>query len=364
MPMRPELSRRGALLAASLICTVLCAGCGEVHARLSAAAPRPLAVAIGAEPSGLYAALYAARADGDFAAGALAVTIRQASDPLAALQSGAAGVAIASEPALLAARAKGDRLVAIGALVREPLDGLVSLATHPIASASALDGATLAPVEGSLAQAELATMLASAHVAPGSVHTTGSGGLGAGGGALAAAGSGLGASALATPLTRAGTVQAILADPWPVVLAALESAHHPARVLEVQQAGVPNYAGLAIVVRVGEAHYDGPLLRAFLQSLTRGQRAVEADPRSAAAQLAKVNPKLSAALERTVLAQTLPLTAPADASNPFGYQDPNAWQAFGAWMTARGLLAKGQNAGLAVTDEFLPGEGEQIVSSS
>jgi hypothetical protein len=33
-------------------------------------------------------------------------------------------------------------------------------------------------------------------------------------------------------------------------------------------------------------------------------------------------------------------------------------------MTAHGLLAGGQNAGLAVTDEFLPGEGEQIVSSS
>jgi ABC-type nitrate/sulfonate/bicarbonate transport system substrate-binding protein len=196
------------------------------------------------------------------------------------------------------------------------------------------------------------------------VHIAGTGGLGAAGGGGFGASAGLSASALATPLTREGTVQAILADPWPVLLAVLASAHHPAQVLEIQQAGVPNYAGLAIVVRVGEAHNDGPLLRAFLQSLTRGQRAVAADPRSAAAQLAKLDPKLGAGLERAVLAQTLPLTAPADASNPFGYQDPDAWQAFGAWMTAHGLLAKAQNAGLAVTDEFLPGEGEQIVSSS
>lgn len=363
MPMRPELSRRGVLLAASLICTVLCAGCGEVHARLRAAPPRALTVAIGAEPSGLYASLYAARADGDFTAGALAVKVHQVSDPLAALESGGASVAIASEPALLEARAKGERLVAIGALVREPLDGLVSLATHPITSASQLAGATLAPLEGSLAQAELATMLASAHVAPASVHIASAGGLGAGGGALAAT-SGLGASALATPLAHEPTVQAILGGPWPVLLAALASSHHPGRVLEVHQAGVPNYAGLAIIVRVGEARYDGPLLRAFLQSLTRGQRAVAADPRSAATQLAKLDPKLGAGLERTVLAQTLPLTAPADASKPFGYQDPDAWQAFGAWMTVHGLLSQGQNAGLAVTDEFLPGEGEQIVSSS
>jgi putative hydroxymethylpyrimidine transport system substrate-binding protein len=345
MPMRPELRRRGVLLAASLICTALCAGCGEVHARLALGPPRPLEVAIGGAPSGLYAALYAAREDRDFAAGALAVTIRQVPDPLATLEAGGAGVAIASEPQLLAARASGGRLVAIGALVRAPLDAIVSLATHPIASAVELAGATIAPLAGPLARAELATMIASAHLAPASVH-------------VAAAG------ALATPLSRQPAVQAQLADPWPVLVAALRAAHHPAAVLEVQQAGVPNYTGLAIVVRVGEAHYDGPLLRAFLQSLTRGQRAVAADPGAAAAQLAKVNPAMGAALERSVLAQTLPLTAPAEASNPFGYQNPDAWQAFGAWMTAHGLLAKGQNAGLAITDEFLPGEGEQIVSSN
>jgi putative hydroxymethylpyrimidine transport system substrate-binding protein len=344
MPMRPQLRRRGVLLAASLICTALCAGCGEVHARLALGQPRALAVAIGGEPSGIYAALYAARADRDFADGALAVTIRPVADPLATLESGGASVAIASEPALLGARAKGERLVAIGALVGEPLDGLVSLQTHPIASAAQLAGSTVAPLAGPLAQAELDTMLASAHVAAASVHVAGTG--------------------LQTPLTREAAVTATLADPWPVLLATLERSHRAAQVLEVQQAGVPPYAGLAIVVRVGEAHYDGPLLRAFLQSLTRGQRAVAADPGAAAAQLAKVNPALGAALERAVLAQTLPLTAPAEASEPFGYQDPNAWQAFGAWMTAHGLLAGGQNAGLAVTDEFLPGEGEQIVSSN
>jgi putative hydroxymethylpyrimidine transport system substrate-binding protein len=345
MPMRPELRRRGVLLAASLICTALCAGCGEVHARLALGPPRPLRVAIVGAPSALDAALYAAADDRDFAAGALAVTITQASDPLSALQSDGASVAIASEPALLAARAKGERLVAIGALVGRPLDAIVSLATHPIVSASELAGATIAPLAGPLARAELATMLASAHLAPGSVHVASAG-------------------ALATARRSAGAVQAVLAEPWPVVLATLELAHHPATALEVQQAGVPTYAGLAIVVRVGEAHYDGALLRAFLQSLTRGQRAVAADPGAAAAQLAKVNPAINAALERAVLAQTLPLTAPAQASEPFGYQDPNAWQAFGAWLTAHGLLAKGQNAGLAVTDEFLPGEGEQIVSSN
>ena len=76
-----------------------------------------------------------------------------------------------------------------------------------------------------------------------------------------------------------------------------------------------------------------------------------------AATLAKVNPRLSAQFERAVLAMTLPLASPSDPSKPFGYQDPYAWQAFGAWMHRYGLLAVARNAGLAITDEFLPGQG-------
>jgi putative hydroxymethylpyrimidine transport system substrate-binding protein len=130
-------------------------------------------------------------------------------------------------------------------------------------------------------------------------------------------------------------------------------------VLEVQQAGVPTYTGLAVVVRLREAHYDGPLLRAFLQSLSRGERAVAADPAAAAATLAKVNPRLSAALERAVLRETLPIAAPAAASEPFGFQSPAAWQTFGNWMTAHRLLPPtAPNSGDAMDDEFLPGQGE------
>ena len=58
------------LLAASLIATALCAGCGEVHFPTKLG---PRAAAHGRarrrRPSALYAPLYAAQADGDFAAG-------------------------------------------------------------------------------------------------------------------------------------------------------------------------------------------------------------------------------------------------------------------------------------------------------
>jgi putative hydroxymethylpyrimidine transport system substrate-binding protein len=340
MSMRPELRRRGALLAASLICTALCAGCGEVHARIKLGPPRPLTVAIDGEPSALYAALYAAKAHGDFALGALAVTIERppGSDPLSALESGSASVAIVSEPALLSAREAGAPLVAIGALVRQPLDGIVSLAGRPIVNARSLAGRTIAISPSRLAGAQLATLLAGAHLAPSRVHR------------LTVAGD-------LTPALISRRAVATLGGLWPIDAVTLELAHQRPQVLEIQQAGVPSYSQLVVVVRVGEARRDGPLLRAFLQSLTRGERATQANPAAAVATLVKANPRLNARFERALLGLTLPISSPSDPGKPFGYQDPYAWQAFGAWMHRYGLLARARNVGLAITDEFLPGQG-------
>jgi len=338
--MRPELRRRGALLAASLICTALCAGCGEVHARTKLGPARPLTVAIDGAPSALFASLYEAQAHGDFALGALAVTIERpaGSDPLQALESGTAQVAIVSEPALLSARDAGAPLVAIGALIRQPLDGIVSLAAQPISNARLLAGRTIAISPTPLASAQLASALANAHLKPSRVRR------------LSVAGDPV--SAL-----RARQAVAALGGLWPLDAVTLKLARQRPEVLEIQQAGVPTYSQLVIVVRVGEAGADGPLLRAFLESLTRAESALQSSPAQAIAALVKVNPRLSAQFERAVLGLTLPISAPSDPSKPFGYQDPYAWRAFGAWMHRSGLLAHTPNAGLAITDEFLPGQG-------
>ena len=44
--------------------------------------------------------------------------------------------------------------------------------------------------------------------------------------------------------------------------------------IPINEAGVPNYDELVVVVRSEEAHHDGVDLRAFMQALTRGERAV------------------------------------------------------------------------------------------
>ena len=306
--------------------------------RLKPGAPRPLTVAINSSPNALLAPLFVARADGEVAAGALAVSIVEppGADSLAALDAGEADIAIASEPALLAARHAGRRLVAIGVLVRRPLEALVSLAGHPISSVAQLAHRTVATTGTPFARALLTSALRSAHLSPGQVRQISTGDLNA-------------------ALTSQRAV-ASLSDAWPLDSAALAAAAHPAHVLALGAGTVPAYNGLVIVVRVGEARTRGPLLRAFLQSLTRGAHAVFADPAAAAATLAKAHRGTSEARERAALTLTIPLSEPSG-SDTFGYQDPVVWRAFARWLHAHGLPADPADAGFALTDEFLPGQG-------
>ena len=92
-------------------------------------------------------------------------------------------------------------------------------------------------------------------------------------------------------------------------------------------------------------------------------RAAASNPGALAGVLAAANPKLSRAFERALLGKVMPLAAPANAKRPFGYQDPYAWQAFGAWMKSHGLIRHNADSGLAITDEFLPGLGETTVGA-
>jgi putative hydroxymethylpyrimidine transport system substrate-binding protein len=347
--MRPELTRRGMLFAAGLIALALCAGCGEVHARLTVGAARPVTVAVDGPPAGfspaLYAPLYAAQADGEFRDGALSVKIVTASGgSLAALESNRATVAIATEPEVLAARSDGEQVVSIAALLDAPLEGIVSLARRTIASADRLAGHTVATDGTALSAADLATALAGAHVAATKVHELD-------------AGANLGGA-----LRSRRAIATI--GPWPLEKVELDLARHPAVVLALTRTGVPSYSGMVVVVRINEAHYQGPLLRAFLQSLIRGAARVAVAPAATAATLATQDAKTAPRINQALLAQLAPLAASATAGNPFGFQNPDAWVTFADWMHAHGLLAHTANPGLAITNEFLPGQGEQIVTGS
>jgi putative hydroxymethylpyrimidine transport system substrate-binding protein len=135
--------------------------------------------------------------------------------------------------------------------------------------------------------------------------------------------------------------------------------HRHPTVIPVNEAGVPNYNELVLVVREAQAHSDGVDLRGFMHALTHGEREVRADPAAAAKLVMAANPSLEEKLQLESIKQTLPATQPAGASRPYGYQDPSQWAAFGQWMYSKGLLKSNPDAtGLPpFTNEFLPGEG-------
>ncbi|MGA2469767.1 MAG: ABC transporter substrate-binding protein [Solirubrobacteraceae bacterium] len=339
---RPLRGRRAPLAAAALISLAGCAGCGEVHARTAPGPQRNVVLALAGQPSALYAPLYEAQANGDFALGALSVTVTNppaGETPLQALAAGHASFAIASEPELLAARAGGAQLVAIASLTQGPLESIISLGGSRITSPTQLAGATVASSGTPLADAELTSVLRAAGVAPSRVHT------------ITVTGS-LNAALLSHAATA--TLGGFL--DYDAVSLAL-ARQHP-NVISLSGAGVPSFSDLVIVVRVSEAHYDGALLRAFLQSLMRGEIATLDDPQAVVKLLVRRNPRLSRSFESAALAAGAPLASPRSQNEPFGYQNPAAWQTFGNWMDAHGLLSHATNGALAITDEFLPGQGE------
>ena len=64
---------------------------------------------------------------------------------------------------------------------------------------------------------------------------------------------------------------------------------------------------------------------------------MRANPAAAAALLVKANPSLEPKLQLASIEQTLPAALPAG-GQPYGYQNPTAWAAFGSWMFTHGLL--------------------------
>ena len=160
------------------------------------------------------------------------------------------------------------------------------------------------------------------------------------------------------PAMLSHEVGATLGGFWNYEAIQLQLKHKHPTVIPINEAGVPNYDELVVVVRSEEAHHDGVDLRAFMQALTRGERAVRANPQAAAKLIMAANPSLEEKLQVESIERTLPAAQPP-AGKPYGYQNPNQWAAFGAWMYREGLLKSNPNTtGFPpFTNEFLPGEG-------
>jgi len=343
-PLAPRLARaRPALLAcACLLAALAVAGCGSKQDTLSASSARHFTVMLDFFPNADHAALYDGIAHGDFRAGGLDVstaTPADPSEPLKLLAAGRVDMAISYEPELLLARDQGLKVVSIGALVQRPLTSIIALASKHITRVADLAGKRVGTAGIAYQTAELQTALAHAGVDPTRVRE-------------------INVGFNLVPAMLSGQVDATLGGFWNYEAIQLRMAHRHPTVIPVDQAGVPPYDELVLVVREDEARTRGQDLRAFLQALTRGERAVRADPAAAAEQIVKANPALEPKLQLESIRTTLPAMMPADPADPFGWQSPNAWAAFGTWMFTHGLVKRDPDVGLPpFTNEFLPGQG-------
>jgi putative hydroxymethylpyrimidine transport system substrate-binding protein len=333
---------RRLLACACLSAAVALAGCGNKHDVTSAPAAKSFTVMLDFFPNADHAALYSGIAHGYFRAAGLDVKPEAPADPsepLKLLAAGKVDMAISYEPELLLARDAGLKVVSIGALVQRPLTSIIALPGSHVKRVADLAGKRVGTAGIAYQAAELRTALAHASVRASAVHEAN-----------------VGFNLVPAMLSK--QVDATLGGFWNYEGIQLRLAHKHPVVIPVDQAGVPSYDELVLVVRTGEARKRGQDLRAFLQALTRGERDVRADPAAAAAELVKASPTLERTLQLESIKQTLGAAMPTDQSKPFGWQQPEAWATFARWMFSNKLLRNDPGVGLPpYTNEFLPGQG-------
>jgi putative hydroxymethylpyrimidine transport system substrate-binding protein len=321
-------------------CALALAACGEKEESLGPEGGTPFTLLLDYLPNADHAGIYAAQANGDFKQAGLDVKIRQPTDaaaPIKQVTAGRADLAISYEPEVLRARDKGLKVVAVGAVVREPLTSIISLPAARIRSPKDLKGKTVGTAGIDYQTAYLRTVLLDAGVNPDSVKERN-----------------VGFSLNQSLLTK--KVDATLGAFWNYEGVELTLKRKRPRIIKIQDAGVPTYDELVLVANEDALSRDGDKIRAFISALSRGTRALAADPAKEIDGLLDANRDLDPELQRASLKVTLPLLVPAK-GNPFGYQDPKAWQEFTAWMLDNKLVTKLPDARGAFTNRFLPGQG-------
>jgi putative hydroxymethylpyrimidine transport system substrate-binding protein len=325
-----------ALLLLALL--ALLTACGEKQDVLEPSGSKKVTLMLDYFPNADHAGIYAAQAAGDFKQAGLDVEIRQPADPAAPIKQVAAGrvdVAISYEPELFRARDEGLNVVSIGALIRKPLTSIISLPEAKIRKPADLRGKTVGTAGIDYQSAYLETILDEAGVPRDSVKERNVG-------------------FSLTPALLTGKVDAVLGAFWNYEGVELTlKGKHP-RIIRADEAGVPTYDELVLVANADALARDGDKLRTFIGAISRGVRSLRADPEQGIEGLLKANPDLDPELQRAAVKVTLPLMTPPE-GKPFGWQDPEEWDAFGAWMQEKNLLKNAPDVPASFDNSLLPG---------
>jgi putative hydroxymethylpyrimidine transport system substrate-binding protein len=333
--------RRTLAVLLALAAAAALTACGERQESTGPPARSSLSLMLDFFPNADHAGLYAAEGTGAFRKAGLDVRIETPSDPAAPLKLLAAGrvdLAISYEPELLLARDRGQKLVAVGAIVQKPLTSVMSIGKNAIADPAQLAGKTVGTAGIPYQSAYLRAILERARVNPARVREVN-----------------VGFNLVPAMLSK--RVDATLGAFWNYEGVQLSLQRKRPRILRMERAGVPTYDELVVVAREDSLRQGGAKVRRFLRALGQGYQALREDPNAGVEPLMKANPDLDRRLQAASVKATLPVFFPADRSKPFGYMVPAQWTAYGDWMLRNHLLEHPPDAGRALTNEFLPGQG-------
>ncbi|MCW3011086.1 MAG: transporter substrate-binding protein [Solirubrobacterales bacterium] len=341
--------KRPTALVLSAALALALGACGKKEDPSGTVAPKreKLTLVLDYFPNADHVGIYAAEATGAFERAGLDVDIRvpgDPSEPLKLVAAGRADLAISYEPELFLARDKGVELVGIGAIAQKPLTSIISLGSAKIRRPSDLDGKTVGTAGIPYQSAYLKTILEGAGVDPKRVKEVD-----------------VGFNLVPSLLSK--KVDAVLGAFWNYEGIQLEREDKDPSIIRVEQAGVPTYDELILVADQEQLGKRGRVFRRFIQALRQGTEAVRADADAGLDPLLAANPDLERGLQAAVVKATLPVFFPEDPRRPFGWQDPEEWRLYGAWMRENELVENPPSQAL-LSNEFLPGEGVRPVEAN
>jgi putative hydroxymethylpyrimidine transport system substrate-binding protein len=297
---------------------------------------RPLSLMLDWTPNPDHVGFYYALDSGLFAREGLDVTIHAPADPTTPLKlvgAGSADLAVSYEQELFFARAKKLPVVAVAAVVPQPLNSVIAIESR-IHSAADLKGTKIGITGVPSDYATLDTILRSVGLTRHDVHVVN-----------------VGYNLL--PALLAHRVDAVLGAYRNVEGIQLQLRGLHPTIIPVDRAGVPNYDELVLVANRdrlrSEATYRTDVQH-FVTAFIAGTEESRSHPAQALADMTKVT-----ASPATFLARAVPATLRLlSGSEGVGCLSIPGWQRFGVWMHARGLLHSAIPATSVVDPAFLP----------
>jgi putative hydroxymethylpyrimidine transport system substrate-binding protein len=334
---------RATVLAIALLAIALgLAACGS-KSDDTTGEPEKLTLDLDFYPNPDHAGIYMAQEEGFFQEAGLEVAIDSPSDPSAPIKDVAAGradLAITYEPEVALAREQGLDVVAVAALVNQPLTSLMWLkgsGKTAIKGVADLKGKTVSYAGIPYQEAFMRTILARVHL---SLSDT----------KLVNVGFGL------IPSLASGSAQGMLGGYSNVEGVALREQGKEPEITTVDKLGVPTYDELVFVARRSTLEESGEKIRLFISALRRGTEAAVKAPKAATQAVLAANPSLEPKLTEAEMAATLPLLGARTQGRPYGYMDPKEWEAFAAWMRDEELISTLPKAAELLTNSYLVDE--------